>query len=168
MRLSALEIKKKEFQQKMRGIDQEEVQAFLDRVSEEVEALTSEKRSVEDKLATTEERLSHYLSLESTLEKTLAAAQQTAVKLEEQAKKEAELILRSAEIEKDQKLMNTRLELSKVQSDLLRAESEYQSMIARMRSAMASFSTFIEALQAEAAPSSTHAADLSNLIASHE
>ena len=39
MRLTALEIKKKDFQQKMRGIDQDEVQAFLDLVSREVESL---------------------------------------------------------------------------------------------------------------------------------
>ena len=40
MRLSTLEIKKKEFQQKMRGFDPEEVQAFLDLASEEAELLT--------------------------------------------------------------------------------------------------------------------------------
>src|SRR4051812_22849329 len=70
-RLTALEIKKKEFQQKMRGADTDEVQAFLDQVSLEVETLTIEKKDLQDDLSKVMERLDHYLSLESTIEKTL-------------------------------------------------------------------------------------------------
>ena len=69
-------------------------QAFLDQVSAEVEALSREKKDVDDALATTRERLEHYTSLEQMIEKTLVASQQTAVKIEDQARREAELILR--------------------------------------------------------------------------
>src|SRR5438045_3751589 len=93
-RLTALEIKKKEFEQKMRGADPEAVQAFLDQVSTEVETLTLEKREMEEVLLKTREKLEHYTALESTIEKTLAAAQQTAVTMAEQGKKDVGLILR--------------------------------------------------------------------------
>ena len=157
MRLSALDIKKKEFQQKLRGADPDEVQAFLNEVSEEVELLALEKKESQEKLTACEERLGHYLSLESSLEKTLSAAQQTAVRLEEQAKKEAELILREADIERVRKMNDLRIELDHVQSQLLRARGEYQSMIARLRSIMAGFTTYVQSIEQEATTDSPSA-----------
>jgi cell division initiation protein len=155
MRLSALDIKKKEFQQKLRGEAAEEVQAFLNQVSEEVETLAVEKKELEERLMTSEERLGHYLALESSLEKTLAAAQQTAVRLEDQARKEAELILREADIERNRKMNDLRIELDHVQSQLLRARGEYQSMIARIRSIMSGFTAYLQSIEHEASQHAT-------------
>jgi cell division initiation protein len=170
MRLSALDIKKKEFQQKMRGADPDEVQAFLNQVSEEVELLAVEKKELEERLMTSEERLGHYLSLESSLEKTLAAAQQTAVRLEDQARKEAELILREVDVERNRKMNDLRIEVDHVQSQLLRARGEYQSMIARLRSIMAGFTTYVQSIEQEASQPSTpyghqeNVAEQSNMV----
>ncbi|HWF44205.1 MAG TPA: DivIVA domain-containing protein [Candidatus Kapabacteria bacterium] len=168
MRLSALEIKKKEFVQKMRGFDPDEVQAFLDLASEEVELLTREKKEAEERLAGVQEKLDHYLLIEQTLEKTLVAAQQTAVKVEEQARKEADLILRGAELERAQKLNDVRMEFDRAQSDLFRARSEYQSMLSRMRSLMSGFTTFIQSLEQETEPASTNASEIPTIIEFYE
>ena len=148
-RLSALDIKKKVFSQKMRGDDPGEVRAFLDLAAAEVEQLTLEKMDAEDRLASTSERLDYYVSLEQMIEKTLAAAQQTVVKMEDQARREAELILREAALERDRTVSETRVELDRIQSDLLRARSEYQSMVSRMRSTMVGFDTFMRSLEQE-------------------
>jgi cell division initiation protein len=168
MRLSALEIKKKEFVQKMRGFDPDEVQAFLDIASEEVELLTREKKEAEERLAGVQEKLDHYLLIEQTLEKTLVAAQQTAVKVEDQARKEADLILRDAELQRAQKLNDVRIEFDRAQSDLFRARSEYQSMLSRMRSLMSGFTTFIQSLEQEAEPVSTNASEIPNIVEFYE
>jgi cell division initiation protein len=146
-RLTALEIKKKEFEQKMRGADPEAVQAFLDQVSLEVETLTIEKKELEETLLKNKERLEHYTSLESTIEKTLAAAQQTAVTMQEQAKRDAELILREAEIEKVRKMNDARMEHEKLERDLLSLRTEYDMTLARLRSQLASFSSFVASLE---------------------
>jgi cell division initiation protein len=146
-RLTALEIKKKEFEQKMRGADTEAVQAFLDQVSSEVETLTLEKRELEEALLKTREKLEHYTSLESTIEKTLGAAQQTAVTMQEQAKKDAELILREADIEKTRKMNDARMEHEKLERDLMSLRTEYDMTLARMRSQLASFSSFVSSLE---------------------
>jgi cell division initiation protein len=148
-RLSALDIKKKVFSQKMRGDDSDEVRAFLDLAAAEVELLTLEKKDAEDRLASTSERLDYYVSLEQMIEKTLAAAQQTVVKMEDQARREAELILREAALERERTVSETRVELGRIQSDLLRARGEYQSMISRMRSTMVGFDSFMRSLEQE-------------------
>jgi cell division initiation protein len=145
-RLTALEIKKKEFEQKMRGSDPEAVQAFLDQVSLEVETLTLEKKELEETLLKNREKLEHYTSLESTIEKTLAAAQQTAVTMQEQAKRDAELILREADIEKTRKMNEARMEHEKLERDLLSLRTEYDMTLARLRSQLSSFSSFISSL----------------------
>jgi cell division initiation protein len=146
MRLSALDVKKKEFQQKMRGFDPEEVQPYLAQVSEEIELLMNERRDADDRRADIEKQLAHYLHLEQTLERTLVAAQQTAVKIEEQAKKEAELILREADLQRDRKLNDIRLDLQRAESDLLRVRSEYESTLARLRSILEGFGKFLQSI----------------------
>lgn len=168
MSLSALEIKKKEFTQKMRGADAEEVQAFLDQVSAEVEAMAIEKKESEERLAIVIERLDHYVSLEQTIEKTLAAAQQTAVTLQEQAKREVELILRDAELERNRKLNDARIEQNRLESDVMRLRSEYQSLLARMRASADGFSSYLRTMEQDAAPISTSAAEVERVIELHE
>lgn len=148
-RLSALDIKKKEFEQKMRGYDPIEVKEFLERASAEVEALTVEKRQLEEKLADTQKMLDHYLSLEQTLERTLVAAQQTAVKMEEQARKESELIMKEAEMRREQALTNITRELDRAQSDVLHLRTEYESTLLRMKALMSGFTKFVDSLELE-------------------
>jgi cell division initiation protein len=144
MRLSALDIKKKEFQQKMRGADPEEVQTFLDQVSQEVEALVQEKFELERKHDDAQKRLDHFLSLEQTLERTLVAAQQTAVRMEEQAKRESEIILKEAQLERDRATNDLRVERERATSELLRMRTEFDSTLARMRSLASSLTQFLE------------------------
>ncbi len=167
MPLSPLEIKKKEFTQKMRGADPEEVQAFLDRVSTEMGTMTIEKKELEDRLKTALERLEHYTSLEQTIERTLAAAQQTAVTMQDQAKRESELILRDSQIERTKLLNDARSEQNRIENEILRARTEYQSMIMRMRAAMEGFSSFIRSVEQDSAAASTSGIDVNSSISNY-
>src|SRR5947209_5491517 len=144
--LSALDIKKKEFEQKMRGYDVEEVRGFLDDVSKEFDLLVRDGISLEDELDAVKKRLEHYLGLESTLEKTLLAAQQTAIKMEEQAKKEAELILESARLEQNKMLQDIPLEIERARGETIRLNAEYEATLARMKAMMDGFTRFMEAM----------------------
>jgi len=145
--LSALDIKKKEFEQKMRGYDVEEVRKFLDEVSKEFDLLVRDEISLEDELEETKKKLSHYIGLESTLEKTLLAAQQTAIKMEEQAKKEAELILQEARLERDKMLREIPMEIERARGETIRLHAEYEATLARMKSMMDGFNRFMESMQ---------------------
>jgi cell division initiation protein len=145
--LSALDIKKKEFDQKMRGYDVEEVRKFLDEVAKEFELLVRDEISLEDELEETKKKLAHYLSLESTLEKTLLAAQQTAVKMEDQAKKEAELIMQEARLERDRMLKDIPMDIERARSETLRLKAEYEATLARMKAMMDGFTKFMDVMK---------------------
>jgi cell division initiation protein len=144
--LSALDIKKKEFEQKMRGYDVEEVRRFLDDVSKEFDILVRDEISLEDELEETKKKLDHYRGLESTLEKTLLAAQQTAIKMEEQAKKEAELIMMEARLERDKMMKEIPMEIERARGETIRLNAEYEATLARMKAMMDGFTKFMEAM----------------------
>jgi cell division initiation protein len=147
MPISALEIKKKEFEQKMRGYDADDVRRFLDEVSNEVDVLTRDNISLEEELQTTKNKLDHYLKLENVLEKTLLAAQQTAMKMEEQAKKEASLLLEEARLERDKLMKDLPLEIERARGEVTRLKAEYESTVARMKSVLEGFSVYISKLE---------------------
>ena len=145
--LSALDIKKKEFEQKMRGYDVDEVRKFLDEVAKEFELLVRDEISLEDELEETKKKLEHYQSLESMLEKTLLAAQQTAVKMEHQAKKEAELILGEARLERDKMLRDIPMEIERARGETIKLKAEYEATLARMKAMMDGFTRFMEIME---------------------
>jgi cell division initiation protein len=145
--LSALDIKKKEFEQKMRGYDVEEVRRFLDDVSKEFDLLVRDEISLEDELEETKKKLDHYLSLESTLERTLLAAQQTALKMEDHAKKEAELILQEARLERDKMLRDIPMEIERTRGETIRLNAEYEATLTRMKAMMQGFGRFMESME---------------------
>ena len=146
MPLTALEIKKKEFEQKMRGYDVDEVRRFLEEAAGEVDALTRDNISLENELEETKKKLEHYLKLEDMMEKTLLAAQQTSIKMEEQAKKEAQLILEEARLEKERTMKDIPLEIERARGEVTRLKAEYEATLTRMKSAMEGFGKFIEML----------------------
>ncbi len=154
-RLTALDIKKKEFQQKMRGADVEEVQAFLDEVSEEVEALNDERRELEERVTDLMAQLDSFVSLKGTMERTLVAAQQTAVRMEEQARKESELILREAAMERDRRMMDVQRDVAGAESNLSRLRAEYASTLARMNALLEGFGSFVKSMDSERKPGFT-------------
>lgn len=149
MPLSPLDIKKKEFEQKMRGYDVDQVRAFLDEVAQEFELAIRDQYQIEDEFEAMKKKLDHYLSLEGTLEKTLLAAQQTAIKMEDNAKKEAELLLGEARLERDKMLKDVPLEIERARGEVTRLRAEYDSTLVRMRSLLAGFSTFLDSMSNE-------------------
>jgi cell division initiation protein len=145
--LSSLDIKKKEFEQKMRGYDVEEVRKFLDEIAKEFEMLVRDEISLEDELEETKKKLAHYLSLESTLERTLLAAQQTAMKMEDQAKKEAGLIMEEARLERERMFKDIPMEIERARGETIRLKAEYESTLTRMKSIMEGFKKFMEVVE---------------------
>lgn len=97
MPLTPLDIHNKEFSKGFRGYDEDEVNEFLDQLIKDYEMLIREKKNLEDKVASLNERLSHFSSIEETLNKSIVVAQEAAEEVKGNAQKEAKLIIREAE-----------------------------------------------------------------------
>lgn len=134
MKLTPLDIHHKEFRHSLRGYSEEEVDQFLDEVADEFERLFKENIDLSEKLEAANDKLRGYSEMERTLHNTMLAAQQSAEDIISRARKEAELVLRDAEI-KAKELVHAALgEKQKVQGAFTRLKQAEEDFRARFRS----------------------------------
>lgn len=101
MDLSPLEIQKKEFSKSMRGYNKEEVDEFLEKLTENYEKIYKENKDLRERIELLEETIKNYREIETTLKNTLVLAEQTAEEVKANARKEREIILKQANAEAD-------------------------------------------------------------------
>ncbi|MCR2820794.1 DivIVA domain-containing protein [Lederbergia panacisoli] len=131
MSLTPVDIHNKEFSRGFRGYDEDEVNEFLDQVIKEFELIIREKKELEDKLVSLNERLGHFSTIEDTLHKSIVVAQEAAEEVRGNAQKEAKLIIREAEKNAD-RIVNE--SLSKARKVALEIEDlKKQSKVFRTR-----------------------------------
>lgn len=97
MPLTPLDIHNKEFARRIRGYDEDEVNEFLDQIIKDYESVIRENKELGNQLMTMQERLDHFSNIEETLSKTIIVAQEAADELKNNAKKEAQLIVKESE-----------------------------------------------------------------------
>ncbi len=90
MKISAIDIRKHTFEEIFRGYDPDEVDAFLNSLSQEWERVSSENSLLKMQLEYSEKELSKLKDIESTLFRTLKAAEDTSKLIEKEANESAE------------------------------------------------------------------------------
>ena len=119
MRITPLDIQQKQFPMKFRGFDIEEVYAFLEIIREEMEDLLRENASVKENLQRLENQIKEYRDMETTLRETLLTAQQLVEDYKTNARKEAELVVREAELKADSVLKEAQEKVIKIHEDIV-------------------------------------------------
>jgi cell division initiation protein len=138
MPLTPLDIHNKEFSRRLRGYDEDEVNEFLDQVIKDYESVIRENKELQNQLLAVQEKLDHFANIEETLSKTIIVAQEAADEVRNNAKKEAQLIIKEAEKNAD-RIINESLSKSRRVS-LEVEELKKQASIYRAR-----FRTLVEA-----------------------
>jgi cell division initiation protein len=119
MRLSATDIRQQQFAVKLlRGFDPQEVDAFLEEIADSYEELTRENNLLKEQLVALEERTKGIEGRERTLHETLVTTQKIAEEFKESARREADLVLREAQLEADRRLEEARREHAKLNAEL--------------------------------------------------
>src|SRR6202171_818654 len=95
-RMTPLEIQKREFSRKWKGLDPVEVQTFLTDVAEDMEALAREHANLETRLRSLEQENEEHRERERILKQTLLSAQQASEDIRNAARRDAELVVREA------------------------------------------------------------------------
>lgn len=119
MRLTPLDIQQKQFPMRFRGFDVDEVYSFLELVREELEELLRENASLKEQLSRADEQLGEYRNMETTLRETLMTAQQMVEDYKSNARKEAELIIKEAELRADGMIKDAQEKVVKVHEDIV-------------------------------------------------
>ena len=98
MKITPLEIRQKTFEKAFRGLDKDEVNAFLHSMSQEWEKIMDEHKSFVIKLEALENENRKLREVETSLYKTLKAAEDTGASMVEQANKASELQIKETKL----------------------------------------------------------------------
>lgn len=96
--LTPLEIQKQTFSRTIKGYNPDEVRAYLHLVAEEIERLVRDNDRLSREVAVLRDDLEDHSNRERILKDTLLSAQKVAEDLTTNARKEAELIVKDAEL----------------------------------------------------------------------
>lgn len=96
--LTPLEIQKQTFARKLKGYDPDEVRVYLQLVAEEIERLVKDVDRLSRENAMLREDLDDHNQRERILKDTLLSAQKVSEEVKSNARKEAELIVKDAEL----------------------------------------------------------------------
>jgi cell division initiation protein len=119
MRLSAMDIRQQQFAQRFfRGLDPQEVDAFLEEIADDFDELTRENALLKEQLVALEERIKGVEGRERTLQETLVTTQKIAEEFKENARREAELVLREAHLRAEKLMQDTREEHAKLTAEI--------------------------------------------------
>lgn len=118
MPLSPLDIHNKEFRTVLRGYEKNEVDEFLDQIIKDMEQLVKENNELKDQKAKLDDKLSHYYNLEQTLHNALVVAQETAEEVKAAAKREAQLIVKEAEMKAERQVDDAIAKVRRMTSEL--------------------------------------------------
>jgi cell division initiation protein len=97
MALSPLDIHNKEFASKFRGYNEDEVNEFLEQIMKDYENVLEENKTLKASLQQSTEQVSHFNTIEQTLQKSILIAQEAAEDVRRNSMKESKLIIKEAE-----------------------------------------------------------------------
>jgi cell division initiation protein len=138
--LTPLEIQKQTFSRAIKGYTVDEVRAYLHLVAEEIERLVKDVDRLQRENAMLREELNDHNQRERILKDTLLSAQKVSEDVRANARKEAELIVKDAE------LLSDRL-MSQAQSRMADLERAIQELKMERRAARNKLQTMLDTTQ---------------------
>jgi cell division initiation protein len=133
MRITPLDIRKQPFRKTMLGFDPDEVNSFLEMVAGEFESIIKQDNELQTQVKNLEQNLAHYVTIEKTLNDTMLSAQRATDEARLNAQKEAELILKDAQIRAGRYEDDSRRRVHELESEIVTLTTQRDSFLARFR-----------------------------------
>lgn len=147
MRVTPLDIRKQEFRKTMRGLDSDEVYAFLNTVADEYEAVLSDNKKLREHIVELEERLKEYKRIETNLRNTLLTAEKLTAEAKENARREAGLILREAEVDAEKAAETIRAHTMQLRREILELKKQKDNYLTRLKTLLDSHRRVLEGFE---------------------
>lgn len=150
MRITPLDIQQMVFRVGFRGYDKDEVNRFLEELAQTVESLNMDSTAQRERILSLEQQLAELKRTESTLSSTLLSAQSLAEDLKRNAQREADLVVKEAELKAGELIRQARVDLTDTQRDLSALQKQRLLMVERLRASLRMFERMLEVEEQEA------------------
>jgi len=150
MKITPLDIQQMVFRVKLRGYDREEVNRFLEEMAQTVDSLNRDNATLRERLAFSEQQISELKRTETTLSNTLVSAQSLAEEIKRSAQRDAELIVKEAELKAGDLFRQARIELADTQRDLSQLYKQRILLVERIRATLHTFERMLDVEVGEA------------------
>ena len=137
--LTPLEIENKKFAKQMvNGYSVDEVDQFLDDLTEDYTKIYKENTEIKAKLEELEENVSRYKTIENTLQSTLVIAQKTAEDTKNVAREQADQIIKQAENEAKEAVEGLKTQIALKKQELEDTKKHFDVYKAKMEALLVS------------------------------
>ena len=131
--LTAVDVRRYDFGNALRGYDRARVDQFREQVAEELERLTRANQELDTKARNFHEQLKSFRDRDKALNEALVSAQQLRGDIREQAEREAQLIVREAQQDAERQLQTVRDEVRRAEEELQALWRTRRSYLAQLR-----------------------------------
>jgi cell division initiation protein len=149
MKLSPSDVQRQSFGVRFRGFDPDEVRAFLAAVAEEMAQLQREKDAIDQQLRHLEQIVNEHREREAILKNTLLTAQKVAEDIRESARREADTVVKQAEIQGDRLLELAQTRAHEVERGILELRAHRTGLRTDLRALLSRLNQILD-LQEEA------------------
>jgi len=147
LKITPLDIRRQEFSKKMRGIDPDEVETFLEMVADEYETAIRENTALKDRIRDLDAQVLTFRDMEKTLQDTIIAAQKAREEAKSEALQKADFIVREAELKAERWIEEARQEVMALRRELIILTGHKDSFMAKMRVLLNSQSELLNILE---------------------
>jgi cell division initiation protein len=145
VRITPMDIRQQQFTVKMfRGFDTQEVDSFLEDLAADYEALLKENSLLKEQLQALEERTRGLEEREKVLQETLVTTQRLVEEMKDQARREAAVIIREAEVQADRIIEASRSAEGSLQSEIIALKRTRRQLAEGLRSTIEMYQRLLE------------------------
>lgn len=144
MKFTPLDIQRREFEKAFRGLEENEVRAFLHEVAAEWEEVLHENQKMRDEILDLRERLQQYQDQDRIFRETLLHAQRTKEDVLDAANREKALILKEADFKADEILREAMAQVAEMETVIRNLKLERVRFLQDIDALMARTKRFLQ------------------------
>src|SRR3981189_1754101 len=150
MKLTPLDLQQKTFRKvTLGGLDEREVRAWLDMVASQLEDLTRKLNRQDEELRRREARINEFKDREQLLQQTLTTTQKLAEEMKVNARKEADLILSSAELQGEEIIANAQARRMALVGEIEELKRARGAFVQQLQSLLDSHRSILDQMRGE-------------------
>ena len=145
MRITPMDIRQQQFTVKMfRGFDVQEVDTFLEDLAGDFETLLKENALLKEQLQALEERTRGLEDRERVLQETLVTTQKVVEDMKENARREATLTVREAELKGEKMVEAARTQEATIQAEVVALKRMRRQLAESLRSTVEMYQRLLD------------------------